>query len=115
MNETSVHSKSSAFAPQAFKVYPVLAYRIYPDGKRELVRGIDISGTPLVALQSIRAASREVETFNGVCGAESGWVPVSASAPSLLIEKMEIEKSFIPSDRPPVLDPPAVRAAGGAK
>ena len=104
-------TNTSAFAPQAFKVNPVLAYRIYPDGKRELVRGIDISGTPLIALQSIRAASREVETFNGVCGAESGWVPVSASAPSLLIEKLEIEKSFIPPDRPPVLGPPALRQA----
>ena len=104
---------TSVFAPQSFKVNPVMAYRLYPDGKRELVRGIDISGTPLVALQSIRAASREVETFNGVCGAESGWVPVSASAPSLLIDKLEIEKSFIPPDRPPVLGPPSIRATGG--
>ncbi|HVK84441.1 MAG TPA: TldD/PmbA family protein [Kofleriaceae bacterium] len=102
-------TNTSAFAPQAFKVNPVMAYRLYPDGKRELVRGIDISGTPLVALQSIRAASREIETFNGVCGAESGWVPVSASAPSLLIEKLEIEKGFIPPDRPPLLNPPSVR------
>ncbi|MCX5746997.1 MAG: TldD/PmbA family protein [Proteobacteria bacterium] len=100
-------TNTSAFAPQAFKVNPVMAYRLYPDGKRELVRGIDISGTPLVALQSIRAASREIETFNGVCGAESGWVPVSASAPSLLIEKLEIEKGFVPPDRPPLLDPPS--------
>lgn len=100
-------TNTSAFAPQAFKVNPVMAYRIYPDGKKELVRGIDISGTPLVALQSIRAASREIETFNGVCGAESGWVPVSASAPSLLIERIEVEKGFIPPDRPPLLDPPA--------
>jgi TldD protein len=100
-------TNTSAFQPQAFKVNPVMAYRLYPDGKRELVRGIDISGTPLVALQSIRAASRKVETFNGVCGAESGWVPVSASAPSLLLEKLEIEKSFIPPDRPPILDAPA--------
>ncbi|MEO6776155.1 MAG: metallopeptidase TldD-related protein [Kofleriaceae bacterium] len=99
-------TNTSAFAPQAFKVNPVMAYRLYPDGHRELVRGIDISGTPLVALQSIRAASRQVETFNGVCGAESGWVPVSASAPSLLLEKLEIEKSFIPPDRPPILDAP---------
>jgi TldD protein len=105
-------TNTSAFAPQAFKVNPVMAYRLYPDGKRELVRGIDISGTPLVALQSIRAASREVETFNGVCGAESGWVPVSASAPSLLLEKLEIEKAFIPPDRPPVLGPPAIRKGG---
>jgi predicted Zn-dependent protease len=99
-------TNTSAFAPQAFKVNPVMAYRLYPDGKRELVRGIDISGTPLVALQSIRAASREIETFNGVCGAESGWVPVSASAPSLLIERIEVEKGFIPPDRPPLLPPP---------
>ena len=102
-------TNTSAFAPQAFKVNPVMAYRIYPDGKKELVRGIDISGTPLVALQSIRAASREVETFNGVCGAESGWVPVSASAPSLLIERLEIEKGFVPPDRKPLLDAPGIR------
>ena len=105
-------TNTSAFAPQAFKVNPVMAYRLYPDGHRELVRGIDIGGTPLVALQSIRAASREIETFNGVCGAESGWVPVSASAPSLLLDKLEIAKSFIPADRPPVLDPPSIRAGG---
>ena len=102
-------TNTSAFAPQAFKVNPVMAYRLYPNGKRELVRGIDISGTPLVALQSIRAASRNIESFNGVCGAESGWVPVSASAPSLLLEKLEVEKGFIPPDRPPVLQPPSVR------
>jgi TldD protein len=108
-------TNTSAFAPQAFKVNPVMAYKIYPDGRRELVRGIDIGGTPLIALQSIRAASREIETFNGVCGAESGWVPVSASAPSLLIERLEIEKSFVPADRPPVLDAPNIRqSVGGA-
>ena len=107
-------TNTSAFAPQAFKVNPVMAYRLYPDGRRELVRGIDISGTPLVALQSIRAASREVETFNGVCGAESGWVPVSASAPSLLLEKIEVEKGFVPADRPPLLQPPAIRQAAQA-
>jgi TldD protein len=99
-------TNTSAFAPQAFKVNPVMAYRVYADGHKELVRGIDISGTPLVALQAIRAASRDVETFNGVCGAESGWVPVSASAPSLLLDKLEVEKGFIPPDRPPILDAP---------
>jgi TldD protein len=102
-------TNTSAFAPQAFKVNPVMAYRLYPDGHRELVRGVDITGTPLIALQKIRAASREIESFNGVCGAESGWVPVSASAPSLLLEKLEIEKGFIPPDRPPLLQPPSVK------
>jgi TldD protein len=44
-----------------------------------------------------------------VCGAESGWVPVSASAPSLLIERIEVEKGFIPPDRPPLLPPPSIQ------
>ncbi|HEY5933538.1 MAG TPA: metallopeptidase TldD-related protein [Kofleriaceae bacterium] len=102
-------TNTSAFGAQAFKVLPVMAYRLYPDGKKQLVRGVDLVGTPLVALQSIRAASREIETFNGVCGAESGFVPVSASAPSLLLEKIEVEKGYVAPDRPPVLNPPSIR------
>ncbi len=92
--------------PQAFQVSPVMAYRLYPDGRRQLVRGVDISGTPLAALASIRAAGRPVETFNGMCGAESGWVPVSASSPSLLLSSLEIERSYEPEHEPPVLSPP---------
>ena len=34
--------------PQAFKVLPILVYRVYVDGRPdELVRGVDIVGTPL--------------------------------------------------------------------
>ncbi len=102
-------TNTSRFLPQAFKVNPVMAYRVYPNGKRELVRGVDIVGTPLTALGSIKLASREIETFNGMCGAESGWVPVSASAPSLLLGSLEVERGFKGVDRPPVLPPPALR------
>jgi len=105
-------TNTSRFAPQAFKVNPVMAYRIYPDGRKELVRGVDIVGTPLTALGSIMSASRTVETFNGMCGAESGWVPVSASAPSLLIKSLEVERGFKPNNRSPILGPPAVRKGG---
>ncbi|MCG8420752.1 MAG: metallopeptidase TldD-related protein [Proteobacteria bacterium] len=101
-------TNTSRFLPQAFKVNPVMAYRVYPDGRRELVRGVDIVGTPLTALGSIMLASREVETFNGMCGAESGWVPVSASAPSLLLKSLEVERGFKGVDRPPVLPPPSI-------
>ena len=104
-------TNTSRFLPQAFKVNPVMAYRLYPSGKRELVRGVDIVGTPLTALGSILLASREIETFNGICGAESGWVPVSASAPSLLLESLEVERGFTGVDRPPVLPPPALAPA----
>ncbi|HEU5056692.1 MAG TPA: metallopeptidase TldD-related protein [Kofleriaceae bacterium] len=98
---------------QTFKVEPVMAYRVYPDGRQEVVRGIDISGSPLTALASIVSTARPVETFNGICGAESGWVPVSASAPSLLLRSLEVERSFSPNDSGPVLPPPAVK--GGAR
>lgn len=64
-------TNTSAFQPQTFKVNPIMTFQLYPNNHHKLVRGIDINGTPLVALQSIRAASREIETFNGVCGAES--------------------------------------------
>ncbi|MEM9492866.1 MAG: metallopeptidase TldD-related protein, partial [Myxococcota bacterium] len=101
-------TNTSRFMPQAFKVNPVMAYRLYPSGRRELVRGVDIVGTPLTALASIALASREVETFNGMCGAESGWVPVSASAPSLLLRSVEVERGFKGVDRPPVLPPPSI-------
>ncbi len=100
-------TNTTRLGPQSFKVHPVMAYRLYPDGRRELVRGVDIVGTPLSALASIRAAGRPLETFNGMCGAESGWVPVSASSPSLLLESLEVERSFTPAHRPPVLSPPS--------
>lgn len=108
-------TQTSTFEPQSFKVHPTMAYRIYPDGKRELVRGVDIVGTPLTALGSIVSAGRSVETFNGTCGAESGWVPVSASAPSLLVEKLELERRPQPPDRSPVLPSPEITARGGAR
>jgi hypothetical protein len=67
--------------PQAFKVLPILVYRVWVDGRPdELVRGVDLVGTPLAALSRIIAASDDYQTFNGYCGAESGFVPVSRPA-----------------------------------
>jgi predicted Zn-dependent protease len=94
--------------PQAFQVTPLVVYRVYPDGRPdELVRGVDIVGTPLVSLTKIVAASDKQEIFNGYCGAESGSVPVSAVAPAILISEMEFAKKETSTDRPPVLPPPA--------
>ena len=36
----------------------------------------------------ILAAADDDDIFNGTCGAESGWVPVSGVAPSVLISEM---------------------------
>ena len=52
-----------------------MVYRVYVDGRPdELVRGVDLIGTPLTSFSKIVAASDKVEVFNGFCGAESGYV-----------------------------------------
>jgi TldD protein len=98
--------------PQAFKVLPILVYRVWVDGRPdELVRGVDLVGTPLSALSKIIAASNDYQTFNGYCGAESGFVPVSATSPSLLVQQIEVERRDKGNDKPPVLPAPALRAS----
>ncbi len=95
--------------PQAFKVLPILVYRVWVDGRPdELVRGVDLVGTPLAALSRIIAASDDYQTFNGYCGAESGFVPVSATSPSLLVQQIEVERRDKGSDKPPVLPAPSL-------
>ena len=95
------------FGPQAFKVLPILVYRVYADGRPdELVRGVDIVGTPLTCFSQIVATADDPAVFNGVCGAESGSVPVSAISPSILVEQIEIERKQKAQDRPPILPAP---------
>ncbi|MBZ5729211.1 MAG: peptidase U62 [Acidobacteriia bacterium] len=93
---------------QAFKVIPLIVYRVYADGRPdELVRGADIVGTPLASFSKILATSDKPEVFNGYCGAESGSVPVSAVSPAILVSEIEIEKKAKSNDRPPLLSEPS--------
>ena len=93
--------------PQVFQVLPVMVWRVYADGRPdELVRGVDIVGTPLVALNSILVTGDKLQVFNGICGAESGQVPVSAAAPAMLFSELEVQKRARGTDRPPLLPPP---------
>jgi TldD protein len=94
--------------PQAFQVLPLVVYKVYADGRPdELVRGVDIVGTPLAALTKIVATGDTPEVFNGYCGAESGSVPVSAASPAILTSELEVQKKQTSTDRPPILPPPA--------
>ena len=99
--------------PNAFNVLPILVYKVYPDGRPdELVRGVDLIGTPLATFERIIAAGSDSETFNGMCGAESGWVPVSASSPSLLVREIEVQKKEKSQERLPILPSPDAITAG---
>jgi TldD protein len=102
--------------PQAFQVLPVIVYKVYADGRPdELVRGVDIVGTPLAALTRILATGDQQHVFNGVCGAESGQVPVAAVAPAMLFSEMEVQKRAHEHERPPLLPPPGFEDSGAAK
>lgn len=100
-------TNTSRFSTQAFQVMPIMVYRVYADGRPdELVRGVDLIGTPLTSFSKIIAADDKPEVFNGFCGAESGFIPVSAISPAILISQIEIQKRAKGNDLPPILPPP---------
>jgi len=105
---------TSRYLPQAFQVLPVMVWRVYADGRPdELVRGVDIVGTPLTVLNQIEATGQTTNVFNGICGAESGSVPVSAASPAMIFSTMEVQKRAYEDTRPPILPPPPVPAGKG--
>jgi TldD protein len=102
-------------SPQAFQVIPVMVWRVYPDGRPdELVRGVDIVGTPLLSLNNIILTGDTEQVFNGICGAESGQVPVAAAAPAMLFSEIEVQKRAKGTQRPPLLPPPGFEDAVAA-
>lgn len=93
--------------PNAFNVQPLVVYKVFADGRPdELVRGVDLIGTPLTTFSNIIMAANDLGIFNGMCGAESGNVPVSASSPSLLVSRIEAQKKAKSQAKPPILPSP---------
>jgi predicted Zn-dependent protease len=86
---------TSKLAPNTFSITPVLVYKVYTDGSPdELIKGVSLIGTPLTLFSEINETGNKVDVFNGYCGAESGLIPVSTIAPSLFLNKIEIQKNF---------------------
>ena len=91
----------------SFNVVPVETYKIYADGRPDsLVRGVSFIGTPLTAFSNIKAAGGKIETQNGRCGAQSGWVPVSITAPMIYVSQMETQRIKKGGGEKPVLAEP---------
>ena len=95
------------YMPNAFNVTPLIVYRVYVDGRPdELVRGVDLVGTPLAMFSQIAACGDDFEVFNGSCGAESGSLPVSCVASSLFVKMVETQKMSKSQSQPPILERP---------
>ncbi len=97
------------FSPNAFNIFPIEVYKVYVDGRPdELVRGVDLVGTPLSMFAEIEAAGDNPEIFNGICGAESGGIPVSAVSPSLFVRRIETQKKPETKIKSTILSRPAL-------
>jgi hypothetical protein len=93
---------------------PLLVYRVYPDGKEELVRGLRFRNLGTRALRDVIAVSSENTGFHflynqapfSLMGGATYIAPVSVIGPSLLFDELELE---LPQDevlRAPVVAPP---------
>lgn len=91
----------------SFNVNPLEVYRVYADGRPdELVRGVDLIGTPLSMFSNIIYAGGKPQVFTGMCGAESGQIPVTAIAPTILVNKVETQLKAKSNDLQPLLPRP---------
>lgn len=101
------HTNTSSVGFQAFKGRPRRVYKVdVGTGEETLVRGAELVGTPLSALNRILAAGGSEGVSNGFCGAESGSIPVSTTSPSLLLQELELQRVLDGRDRPPLLPAP---------
>jgi TldD protein len=100
-------TQTSRINPNAFNVTPTVVYRVFADGSPDqLVRGVDLIGTPLSMFAQIDLAGNNPMIFNGTCGAESGGVPVSAVSPMLLVKNVETQKKMKSQERDFILPRP---------
>lgn len=95
---------------------PVAAYRLYPDGREELIRGAILSPMPVRSLKAFLAAGKTASVYNYFAtglpmpsrsfrGPQAA-APTSIVAPALLFEDLELTKSKGPHRKPPVLAHP---------
>ncbi|MDD4921351.1 MAG: TldD/PmbA family protein [Bacteroidales bacterium] len=95
------------YTPNAFNVTPLVVYRIYADNRpQQLVRGVNMIGTPLSVFSQILECGDDYQIFNGTCGAESGGIPVACIAPALLVRQIETQKKPKTGAIPPILERP---------
>ena len=104
---TGGFTQTGRYAPNVFNITPTEVYRVYADGRPDvLVRGVDLVGTPLAMFSQIGAAGGGIGYFTGMCGAESGSLQVSCISPMLFVRQIEIQKKAQSQSLPPLLTKP---------
>ena len=97
-------------ATNSFNVTPLEVYKVFADGRPDqLVRGVDLLGTPLSMFSNIIYAGNDVRVFTGMCGAESGSIPVTAISPTILVNKVETQRKAKSQDILPILPAPGTK------
>jgi TldD protein len=93
---------------------PLLVYRVYPDGREELVRGLRFRGFSTRALRDVLGASKETALFDFVnnsapmamVDAGGYMAPTAVVAPGLLFEEIEFERPQEQLPKPPLVPAP---------
>ncbi len=93
---------------QAFRGEISYATLLYPNGRETLVRGVNIVGTPLQALDNVIGIGDTRELDNSFCGAESGMLPVSMIAPAVLLSNLELQAKSEEPAAPSILSKPKI-------
>lgn len=84
---------------------PLLVYKVYPDGREELVRGAEIAGFDLKTFKRMLAAGDEPHVLNSA-DMSGGRTVV---APAMLFEELDLAKIDRDFDKPPILTSPLAR------
>jgi TldD protein len=109
----------------------VVAYRVFPNGKQELVRGAQLADVPIRAWKDVLATSKEVTVYNFLAatdsqlalrlsgGTDDGFVPSggiesSIITPDLLLKEIDVTTSTY-GVRPTPAVPKPTAGAGEAK
>ena len=100
----------------------ILAYRVYPNGKQELVRGVQLAEVPMLAWKDLIGVSKDLTAYNFLAAAESqlqlrltggtddGFVPSggiesAVVTPDLLFKSLDVTTSTIERPAPVVPKP----------
>lgn len=90
---------------------PVLAYKVFPDGREELVRGLVFGETSAKSLRDIVAAGKEARVSSGSILPNT---PISSIiAPSVLFDELELKADTGSQPKPALLSNPYFEKGAG--